>query len=91
MFKLPVSLFADVFVRDIYWYMTVIMPPKKLQFDSDMKSMESFEETPLLVAIVTYISYGVLIIFGHIRELLRKCNFEKVPVPSEYLIEVNLL
>jgi len=65
------------------------MPQKKLQ--SDMRSLDTFEETPLLVAIVTYISYGILIIFGHIRELLRKCNIEKVPIPSEYLTEVNLL
>jgi len=65
------------------------MPPKKLQ--ADTKCLESYEETPLLVAIITYISYGVLIIFGHIREFLRKCNIEKIPVPSEYLTEVNIL
>ena len=64
------------------------MPPKKLQ--PDMKHSESFEETPLLVAVITYISYGILIIFGHIRELLRKCNIERVPFASEYLAEVNL-
>lgn len=55
-----------------------------------MKYSESFEETPLLVAIITYISYGILIIFGYIRELLRKCNLEKAPVASEYLTEVSL-
>jgi len=64
-----------------------IMLSKKLQ--TEMKDSESFEETPLLVAIVTYISYGILIIFGHIRELLRKCNIEKSPVGSDYLTEVN--
>ena len=56
-----------------------------------MEEFESFEETPLLIAVVTYISYGILIIFGHIRELLRKCNIEKVPVACEYLVEVNSL
>jgi len=65
------------------------MPLQKSQ--SDMKSFESFEETPLLVAVVTYISYGILIIFGHIRELLRKCGIKKVQIPSEYLTEVNNL
>jgi len=65
------------------------MPSKKLQ--PEMEHCNSFEETPLLVAIITYISYGILIIFGHIREFLRMCNIEKVPVASEYLAEVNLL
>jgi len=63
------------------------MPRKKLQHDT--KYIESFEETPLLIAIITYISYGILIIFGHIRDLLRKCHIEKVPLASEYLAEVN--
>jgi len=63
------------------------MPPKKLQ--PDIKHIESSEETPMLVAIITYISYGILIIFGHIHDFLRKCNIEKVPVASEYLAEVN--
>lgn len=64
------------------------MSQKKLH--RDIKYFESFEEIPLLVAIVTYISYGILIIFGHLRELLRKCSFEKVPIPSEYLTQVIL-
>jgi len=54
-----------------------------------MKYSESFEETPLLVAVITYISYAILIVFGHIRELLRKCSLEKVPVAREYLGEVS--
>lgn len=38
---------------------------------------ESFEETPLLVAVWTYIGYAVLVIFGYLRELMRKYGFEK--------------
>ncbi|ESO03112.1 hypothetical protein HELRODRAFT_80970, partial [Helobdella robusta] len=44
---------------------------------------ESFEETPLLVAILTYIGYAILIIFGHARDFLRKWNLEPVPRAQE--------
>ncbi|CAD5110954.1 DgyrCDS309 [Dimorphilus gyrociliatus] len=40
---------------------------------------ESFEETPLPVAVLTYLGYGVLIIFGHMRDLLRRLGLEKIP------------
>jgi len=63
------------------------MAPDKLH--PEMQHFESFEETPLLIAVITYISYGILIIFGHIRDLLRRCNIEKVTVATEYLAEVN--
>ncbi|XP_071079011.1 serine palmitoyltransferase 2-like [Haliotis cracherodii] len=32
---------------------------------------ESFEETPLLVAIITYLAYGILVVIGHIKEYYR--------------------
>ncbi len=41
------------------------------------KVEESFEETPLLVAVITYIGYGVLVCFGYFRDLLRYYGFEK--------------
>jgi hypothetical protein len=53
-----------------------------------MKNMEFFEETPLYIAVLTYIGYGILIIFGHFRDFMRKWNLEKVTVASEYLTSV---
>jgi len=54
-----------------------------------VKHFESFEETPFLVAILTYIGYGVLILFGRLRDFLRKHNFEQIPVKPEKLRKVN--
>lgn len=42
-----------------------------------------FEETPLLVAVVTYIGYGVLVVFGYFRDLLRKYKFEATKTAKE--------
>ena len=50
---------------------------------------ESFEETPLLIAVLTYIGYGVLILFGHIRDALRRWGCEKVPTIAEPMSEVQ--
>jgi len=55
------------------------------------KNFESFEETPLLIAILTYLGYGILIIFGHVRDFLRKWQIEKVPVSAEPSLEVGLI
>ena len=54
-------------------------------------NFESFEETPLLIAVVTYIGYGVLIVFGHMRDCLRRWGWEKVPVAAEPVTEVIIL
>ena len=50
---------------------------------------ESFEETPLLMAVFTYIGYGVLILFGHIGDALRRWRFHKVPSSFERVPEVQ--
>ncbi|XP_046337562.2 serine palmitoyltransferase 2-like isoform X1 [Haliotis rufescens] len=44
---------------------------------------ESFEETPLIIAIITYIGYGVLVVVGHIRDFLRSQGFEKTKAITE--------
>ncbi|KAK9531045.1 hypothetical protein VZT92_010496 [Zoarces viviparus] len=44
---------------------------------------ESFEETPLLVAVLTYMGYGILTIFGYLRDFLRHWNIEKCHVARE--------
>ncbi|KAI4895260.1 hypothetical protein NFI96_011740, partial [Prochilodus magdalenae] len=45
--------------------------------------VESFEETPLLVAVLTYMGYGILTLFGYLRDFLRDWNFEKCHVAKE--------
>lgn len=45
---------------------------------------ESFEETPIMVGVVTMIGYGVLFIFGHIRDFLRNAGIEKSMIPEEH-------
>lgn len=37
---------------------------------------ESFEETPLVIAILTYLCYGILVLTGHIRDFLRNTGLE---------------
>ncbi|XP_065661031.1 serine palmitoyltransferase 2 isoform X2 [Hydra vulgaris] len=41
------------------------------------------EETPLLVAIITYIGYGVLVVFGYFRDFLRLYHLEKTKAAKE--------
>ncbi|GFN94492.1 serine palmitoyltransferase 2, partial [Plakobranchus ocellatus] len=38
---------------------------------------ESFEETPLLVAILTYLGYALLVVIGQIRDLMRTYGIER--------------
>uniref|UniRef100_A0A3Q2I622 serine C-palmitoyltransferase n=2 Tax=Equus caballus TaxID=9796 RepID=A0A3Q2I622_HORSE len=38
---------------------------------------EAFEETPMLVAVLTYVGYGVLTLFGYLRDFLRHLRIEK--------------
>ncbi|KAL8169108.1 UNVERIFIED_CONTAM: hypothetical protein K2H54_038052 [Gekko kuhli] len=38
---------------------------------------EAFEETPMLVAVLTYVGYGVLTLFGYLRDFLRYWKIEK--------------
>uniref|UniRef100_A0A672T388 serine C-palmitoyltransferase n=1 Tax=Sinocyclocheilus grahami TaxID=75366 RepID=A0A672T388_SINGR len=45
--------------------------------------VESFEETPLLVAVLTYMGYGILTIFGYLRDFLRDWKFEKCHLARE--------
>ncbi len=38
---------------------------------------EEFEETPLYAAVLTYLSYGILYLFGWLRDLMRQSKIEK--------------
>ncbi|KAL4656286.1 serine palmitoyltransferase 2-like [Arapaima gigas] len=44
---------------------------------------ESFEETPMLVAVFTYLGYGILTIFGYLRDFLREWKIEKCHIARE--------
>ncbi|XP_028994598.1 serine palmitoyltransferase 2-like [Betta splendens] len=45
--------------------------------------VESFEETPMLVAVLTYMGYGILTIFGYFRDYLRHWRIEKCHIARE--------
>jgi hypothetical protein len=45
--------------------------------DRNEYSDETFEETPMIQAIYTYICYAVLNIFGWLRDFLRRSGIEK--------------
>ncbi|XP_063774613.1 serine palmitoyltransferase 3-like [Pseudophryne corroboree] len=44
---------------------------------------ESFEEAPLYIPILTYLGYGILILFGYLRDFLRACRLEKCHMAEE--------
>jgi len=52
------------------------------------RHLDMSEETPLIIAVLTYLGYAVLIIVGHMRNFLRRWNIEKVPVAAEPVKEV---
>jgi len=52
------------------------------------RHLELFEETPLIIAVLTYLGYAVLIIVGHMRDFMRKWKIEKVPMAAEPVREV---
>ena len=56
---------------------------KQVDHKYKSKFQESFEPTPLLAAIVTYIGYGIITVFGFVRDFMRKYALEKVFASSE--------
>ena len=54
------------------------------------RSFERFEETPLYIAVLTYLGYAILIVVGHLRDLLRKWQIERLPIASEPLKPVSI-
>jgi len=51
--------------------------------------LDQFEETPLIIAVLTYLGYAVLIVVGHLRDFMRNWNIEKVPTAAEPVKEVT--
>jgi len=58
---------------------------------TNCRHFELFEETPLVIAVLTYLGYAVLLIFGHLRDLMRTWNIEKVPTAAEPVTEVIIM
>ncbi|XP_075060060.1 serine palmitoyltransferase 3-like isoform X2 [Mixophyes fleayi] len=44
---------------------------------------ESFEEAPLYIPMLTYLGYGILILFGYLRDFMRACRLEKCHMAEE--------
>lgn len=44
---------------------------------------EDFEDTPFQVAVLTYLSYFFLILFGYLRDYMRKYGLERSKAPME--------
>lgn len=40
-------------------------------------SEETFEQPPLIVAVLTYFGYAILVLFGYFRDFLRATGIEK--------------
>ncbi|XP_072437613.1 serine palmitoyltransferase 3 [Chiloscyllium punctatum] len=44
---------------------------------------ESFEQPPMYVPVLTYMGYGIVTLFGYLRDLLRSCGLEKCHAAQE--------
>ncbi|KAK6488792.1 serine palmitoyltransferase 3 [Huso huso] len=44
---------------------------------------ESFDQAPLYVAVLTYVGFGVVTLFGYFRDFLRACGLEKCNLAQE--------
>ncbi|XP_068609555.1 serine palmitoyltransferase 2-like [Brachionichthys hirsutus] len=73
------------FVKSRYSRRVREVRPNRPHQNSLYKSpvLESYEETPLLVAVLTSMGYGILTIFGHLRDFLRLWNIEKCQMAQE--------
>ncbi|XP_028395869.1 LOW QUALITY PROTEIN: serine palmitoyltransferase 2-like [Dendronephthya gigantea] len=45
--------------------------------DMGRESREDFEQTPIWIAVMTYIAYAILILFGYLRDFMRYYGLEK--------------
>ncbi|CAK6951745.1 serine palmitoyltransferase 3 [Scomber scombrus] len=45
--------------------------------------LESFEQAPMYVAVMTYLGFGIVTLFGYLRDLLRAVGLEKCHVAQE--------
>ncbi|KAM4591348.1 serine palmitoyltransferase 3 [Odontesthes bonariensis] len=52
-------------------------------FASRQSSQESFEQAPMYVAVMTYLGFGLVTLFGYFRDFLRAVGLEKCHVAQE--------
>ncbi|XP_026165688.1 serine palmitoyltransferase 3 [Mastacembelus armatus] len=50
---------------------------------SRQHSQESFEQAPMYVAVMTYLGFGIVTLFGYFRDFLRAVDLEKCHVAQE--------
>ncbi|XP_072247355.1 serine palmitoyltransferase 3 [Leuresthes tenuis] len=50
---------------------------------SRQSSQESFEQAPMYVAVMTYLGFGLVTLFGYLRDFLRAVGLEKCHVAQE--------
>ena len=56
-----------------------------------MVIQEDFEETPLYIGVLTMIGYGILYMFGKIRDLARYYGFEKSVISTEHKDQLDFV
>ncbi|KAK6301383.1 hypothetical protein J4Q44_G00274360, partial [Coregonus suidteri] len=44
---------------------------------------ESFEQAPMYVAVMTYLGFGIVTLFGYFRDFLRAMGLEKCQIANE--------
>jgi len=76
-------IFGKNGIHNIGTVSTKPTPKKQEQESVKIIKQQLFEETPLLVAVITYIGYGVLVVFGYFRDLLRRYKFEEIKTSKE--------
>lgn len=61
-----------------------LVPHAKRQLNlAAVQSIEEFEDTPMLYALITFFCYAYVIVQGHVHDLLRYLGLESNPVPHE--------
>ena len=53
-------------------------------FNNPSLEQEEFEDTPLWVKVWTLVAFGILNIFGHLRDFMRRHGLETSVIPKEY-------
>lgn len=50
---------------------------------SRQRTHNTFEQPPMYVAVMTYLGYGIVTLFGYLRDFLRAVGLEKCHVAQE--------
>jgi hypothetical protein len=66
-----------LFLSFLFFFLFSKVNEDMIAMTNDHLQDEEFEETPLYVAVLTYLSYGILCLFGWLRDFLRQSHIEK--------------